>query len=101
VDFLHESQVSLRPYISYWNGVQWLSEIIPLFLGQLDDRPEKKMPETDLSTRGRVEAEAFVWQRVIVFLIEVIFDIMSGPKYWNFLAQVMCELKCLYFTFLN
>jgi hypothetical protein len=52
------------------------------------------MPGTELSSGGRVEHEVFMWERVIVFLIEVKLEVMSGPKYWNFLAQVMCELEC-------
>ncbi|KIM83241.1 hypothetical protein PILCRDRAFT_7198 [Piloderma croceum F 1598] len=71
----------------------WLPEIIPLFLGRLYDRSEKPMPGTELSSGGRVEHEVFMWERVIVFLIEVKLEVMSGPKYWNFLAQVMCELE--------
>ena len=57
------------------------------------------MPGTELSSGGRVEHEVFMWERVIVFLIEVKLEVMSGPtKYWDFLAQVMCELECSYIT---
>ena len=81
--------------------IQWLPEIIPLFFGRLYDRcaSEKPMPGTELSSGGRVEHEVFMWERVIVFLIKVkleVMPVMSGPKYWDFLAQVMCELECSY-----
>lgn len=45
------------------------------------------MPGTELSSGGRVEHEVFMWERVIVFLIEVKLEVMTGPKYWDFLAQ--------------
>lgn len=45
-----------------------------------------------------MEHEVFMWERVIVFLIEVKLEVMTGPKYWDFLAQVMCELECSYIT---
>ena len=67
--------------------IQWLPEIIPLFFGRLYDRCEKPMPGTELSSGGRVEHEVFMWERVIVFLIEVKLEVMTGPKYWDFLAQ--------------
>jgi hypothetical protein len=54
------------------------------------------MPGTELSSGGRVEHEVFMWERVIVFLIEVKLEVMTGPKYGDFLAQVMCELECSY-----
>ena len=76
--------------------IQWLPELIPLFLGRLNDRCEKPIPVTELSSGGRVEHKVFMWERVIVFLIEVKLEVMSGPKYWDFLAQVMCELECSY-----
>ena len=69
--------------------IQWLREIIPLFFGRLYDRCKKPMPGT-----GRVEHEVFMWEGVIVFLIEVKLEVMGGPRYWDFLAQVMCELEC-------
>lgn len=76
--------------------IQWLPEIVPLFFGRLYDRCEKPMPGTELSGWGRVEHEVFMWERVIVFLIEVKLEVMGGRKYWDFLAQVMCELECSY-----
>ena len=53
--------------------IQWLREIIPLFFGCLYDRCEKPMPGT-----GQVEHEVFMWERVIVFLIEVKLEVMGG-----------------------
>lgn len=32
----------------------------------------------------------------VCFIIEVKLEVMSGPNYWDFLAQVMCELECSY-----
>lgn len=63
-----------------------------IFTGRAYDAAEKLMPATSVTTGGRIEHEVFIWERVIVLVIEVKLDLCSAEIHHNQLAQVMCEL---------
>ena len=75
---------------------KWIATLIAKFDGRLVDKSETWMKGTSqVSSRGRVEHEIFLWQNVIVMVFEVKYALGTGKQLDDCVTQVMCELHCM------
>jgi hypothetical protein len=83
-------------YVSTSNSSQWYVPVCSLFSGHLVDKPENPMPSTPETPGGEVEHEVFLFNNLILFIIEMKFATEDERDYY---AQVLLELVCKSFFY--
>jgi len=82
------------------NASQWHVPLCQLFRGRIIDKPEQRMPGTNLTSGGRVEHELFVLNQGIILLVYELKLIIHGVVGQEEAAQVFLEMhgiiSCLF-----
>ncbi|KAF9516755.1 hypothetical protein BS47DRAFT_1380783 [Hydnum rufescens UP504] len=68
---------------------RWYVPVCSLFHGRLVDKPENPMPSTPETSGGEVEHEVFLFNNLILFIIEMKFVTENDKDYF---AQVLLKL---------
>jgi hypothetical protein len=79
-------------------STQWYVPICALFAGRLIDKPETPMPATPETSGGQVEHEVFLFNNLILFLVEMKHSLTATQGYH---AQVLLGLLCETFRLLR
>jgi hypothetical protein len=94
VRLLEAVRMSNFLYVRLLSSAQWYVPICSLFNGRLVDKPETPMPEK--TSGGEVEHEVFLFDNLILLVIEMKFALKHTRDYY---AQVLLELVCETFSF--
>jgi hypothetical protein len=77
-------------------SAQWYVSVCSLFNGCLVDKPETSMPETPETSGGEVKHKVFLFDNLILLVIEMKFTLKHTQDYY---AKVLLELVCVTFSF--